>query len=245
MRILAGVMAGVLCAFALSATCAAAAASPAPAQVTNPDWEKIPNGDDFAARFPPQALEAGKGGRADIECKVAAEGFLKNCRVVSETPKGEGFGNAALAMAWDFKMKPQSVDGKPVEGASVHIPIRFTVPKSETLSEAVASAAKDAVAGDASAASDDAQGENAQPTPKEIEKAFRYMGAFMSVAILVSLGVMLLLFIWPMSKIFRRAGISPALAWLFMVPGVSLFAPWIAVMVANEDEAERSNRLVS
>ena len=40
-----------------------------------------------------------------------------------------GFGDAAMKMSKLFKMRPQTKDGQPVDGGTVRIPIRFTLPK--------------------------------------------------------------------------------------------------------------------
>ena len=60
-------------------------------------------------------------------CKVNATGELFDCTVASEAPVGLGFGAAALKRAPLFKMKPVSIDGNPVSGASVEVPIIFRV----------------------------------------------------------------------------------------------------------------------
>jgi hypothetical protein len=64
-------------------------------------------------------------GKAIITCNVDAFGKLKLCRVEAETPPGLGFGAAALSMAAAFQIRPQSLNGKFVEGGEVTIPLRF------------------------------------------------------------------------------------------------------------------------
>jgi protein TonB len=94
--------------------------------VTNPDWERKPNGDDIARYYPRLAQFLGVAGRVTIACRVAVDGRLADCSVAAETPKYWGFGKAALRMAAQFRMKPKTVDRRPVPDGQVRIPIVFS-----------------------------------------------------------------------------------------------------------------------
>ncbi len=115
----------VLGAFAL-ALCTAADAPPDGHKHTEPAWIKRPTGDDLMGAYPRDALEQGIGGTGLVECEVALDGLLRKCVVVSENPPGSGFGAAALLVMPQIRMKPGTVDGKPVV-AKVRIPINFSV----------------------------------------------------------------------------------------------------------------------
>lgn len=110
---------------------AALAAGGAWAQDRPPDWLKRPTADDLMALWPAKALREGKGGKAVISCVVTVQGALRQCRVVEETPPGEGFGAAAIALSAQFLMRPAMKGGVPVE-SSVAIPINFPRPDRAT-----------------------------------------------------------------------------------------------------------------
>jgi TonB family protein len=78
--------------------------------------------------YPKRAASEERGGRAKLSCKVMATGSLTRCSIVEETPKDYGFGEAALSLSKLFRMKPKTIDGKPVGGGAITIPIVFSVP---------------------------------------------------------------------------------------------------------------------
>lgn len=100
-------------------------ASAAGPVITSPNWLRKPTPDEMMAVWPAEAARRGDGGKATIACTVNITGTLQGCTVVSEDPPGVGFGQAALLLAGAFKMKPMMVDGKPVAGGTVRIPIAW------------------------------------------------------------------------------------------------------------------------
>ena len=82
-------------------------------EITNPRWLRQPR--DLARYYPARALARGETGSVLLNCRVDVGGAL-HCSVVSETPEGWGFGDAALRIAQDYRMVPAMRDGVAVEG---------------------------------------------------------------------------------------------------------------------------------
>ena len=85
-----------------------------PVRITNPYWTQTPH--DLERFYPRRALQNGVEGRAVLECQVTTSGALSPCVVVSETPTGWAFGEAALRIASEYRMQPATLDGAPTTG---------------------------------------------------------------------------------------------------------------------------------
>ena len=123
-RFLLGILAGL--ALCVSAANAEQAADKAP------NWKRAPSQQDFLTVFPTAAMEAGKGGKVVLLCRITVTGAPTSCTVVSETPPGLGFGQAALTMIPQMLFNPAIKDGKPVEANAVKIPLNFVAPSAST-----------------------------------------------------------------------------------------------------------------
>jgi periplasmic protein TonB len=98
-----------------------------PAVIVNPDWLTRPGPNEFSRFYPQPALDQNASGAATLACTVSASGAVHDCSIAAETPKGLGFGDAARKLAPYFKLRPQTRDGAPVDGAHINIPIRFNL----------------------------------------------------------------------------------------------------------------------
>jgi TonB family protein len=93
---------------------------------SRPVWLERPEADDLQRRFPRNALRAGIAGRVVLECLIRAEGDLL-CVVFSEDPPEQGFGEAALQIAQEYRASSLLQDGTPAQGARIRLPITFAV----------------------------------------------------------------------------------------------------------------------
>ncbi len=68
------------------------------------------------ARFHPGGSGRRDPGEARVTCRIRLDTRLEACRVVSESPSGRGFGQAAINVAALYRFQPPSRDGRPYEG---------------------------------------------------------------------------------------------------------------------------------
>lgn len=99
------------------------------APLSQPVWIAAPTGEAMLAAYPAAARLAHAGGRVVLSCAVTAQGGLEECRVLSQSPEGQGFGTAALTLARGFRMRTELADGSPAEGRRISVPIRFVLPE--------------------------------------------------------------------------------------------------------------------
>lgn len=100
-----------------------------PGIIRNPVWISRPTPEQVGRLYPERALNRGITGSATLWCGIRANGTMTDCQVVDESPTGWRFGNAALSMAQYFRISPKTIDGKPVEGSRVRIPVVFALPE--------------------------------------------------------------------------------------------------------------------
>jgi len=178
--------------------------------IRRPNWERLPSSETMEAHYPRRAIERNLEGRAVIDCGVDNSGLLQGCRVISEAPENEGFGTAALAAAWDFKMTPLTRDGVPLDSGTVRIPINFKL------------------AGEPKAVSPTGEGPDG-------ETWFRGWLSLMGALLAINILAVALLWVWPLTRIYKAAGIGRGYAWLLMVPFVNMVAFWIAAAQVRDE----------
>jgi TonB family protein len=93
---------------------------------------EVPSDNDakgrWASAWPETAFRNGVGGRVLLTCGIDRYGLAVWCKVLSETPAGQGFGPAALAMRPTFKLKP-AIDPEGSALAVMTVEVEFKPPK--------------------------------------------------------------------------------------------------------------------
>ncbi|MDB5474841.1 MAG: hypothetical protein JWP49_352 [Phenylobacterium sp.] len=81
--------------------------------------------------WPAGALHAGANGWVTLSCRVDIHGLAEWCRVAYESPRGKGFGAAALTLRPTLKVKPKQGPAGP-EDAMMNIAIAFKAPSPQS-----------------------------------------------------------------------------------------------------------------
>jgi TonB family protein len=105
------------------------ATPPPPAQAGPPDltgvrWMHRPTQRDFRNAYPRRAQFSGQQGHVTLACTATSGGGLE-CSVAEESPRGYGFGRAAMDLSRKFRLEPTTPDGRSVAGGQIEVPVEF------------------------------------------------------------------------------------------------------------------------
>jgi len=110
-------------------TAAAGAPGRVPGLLTSePVWVRLPE-QTWGERdniYPYAAEGRNLPGRAVLRCRVKDRGGLERCVVLDESPAGQGFGNSALFLARQYRLRTTAADGTPVAGHLIDVTVHFT-----------------------------------------------------------------------------------------------------------------------
>lgn len=65
-------------------------------------------------------------GKALIDCRVTRQGWLRDCKVVSESPANANVGAFALKLAKGYHVQP---DDRRIRGGRIRVPMQFKMPR--------------------------------------------------------------------------------------------------------------------
>jgi TonB family protein len=94
--------------------------------VLDPPWMRVPTQAEVNAAWPKGATGV-QSGQAALRCVLTRTGQLRSCDVISEAPRGKGFGRAALDLSKRFQVNV-APDDKGLRDYRVDLPFRFRDP---------------------------------------------------------------------------------------------------------------------
>ena len=94
--------------------------------VLDPPWTRVPTQAELNAAWPKGAAGLSSG-QAALRCILMKTGQLRSCEVISEEPRGKGFGRAAQDLSKLFQVNVDPND-KQLRDYKVDLPFRFRDP---------------------------------------------------------------------------------------------------------------------
>lgn len=98
-------------------------AGPGGERLYNAEWQREPRDAELNGYLPNGVAS---GSWAMIACRTIPDNQVENCRVMGEGPPGSGLGRAMRQAAWQFRILPPRIGGRPVMGAWVRIRFDWT-----------------------------------------------------------------------------------------------------------------------
>ena len=98
-------------------------AGPGGEQLFNVEWYREPTDAELSFYMPKNGV-AGDG-YGEVACKMIAHFHVEDCTEIGETP-GSGYGRTVREAAWQFLIRPPSINGSPQIGKWVRIRIDWT-----------------------------------------------------------------------------------------------------------------------
>ena len=105
-----GSAAGAGAAPAAGAKTAAVGEGPGGVTLYAAEWVREPSDAELRTYLP---RSVGPGSWALIACQTIAHNHVENCAQLGESPRGSGLSKAMRLAAWQFRVRPPRVDGKP------------------------------------------------------------------------------------------------------------------------------------
>lgn len=95
--------------------------------IDDPHWIQRPSTALIRNLYPLEAAAAGRSGIAHVACVARWDGVLEDCSLLSETPRGLGFGEATLGAARHHRLEPATPAGANARARRglVHLSMRW------------------------------------------------------------------------------------------------------------------------
>jgi protein TonB len=90
----------------------------------NAEWYRRPTSAELGFYLPTGSAPTGWG---MIACQTVEDYRVDNCQEIAQSPAGSGLSRAVLQAAWQFRVLPPRIGGRPMIGAWVRIRIDYSV----------------------------------------------------------------------------------------------------------------------